>query len=69
MDIPARTINVDVSDDVLAERRSAMDARGAKAWKPTKPRKRKVSSALRAYAALGTSADRGAVRDVGQVEA
>ncbi|MBL4613792.1 MAG: dihydroxy-acid dehydratase, partial [Magnetovibrio sp.] len=68
IDIPNRTINVAVSDDVLAARRTAMDARGAKAWKPTKHRPRKVSSALRAYAALATSADRGAVRDVSQVE-
>ena len=68
IDIPNRTINVAVSDDVLAARRVAMDARGAAAWKPTKPRPRKVSAALRAYAALATSADRGAVRDVGQVE-
>ena len=68
IDIPNRTINVAVSDDVLAARRVAMDARGATAWKPTKPRPRKVSAALRAYAALATSADRGAVRDVGQVE-
>jgi len=68
IDIPNRSINVAVSDAVLAERRAAMEARGAAAWKPTKPRPRKVSQALRAYAALATSADRGAVRDVGQVE-
>ena len=68
IDIPARTINVAVSDEVLAERRAAMDARGAEAWKPTKPRARQVSAALRAYAAMATSADRGAVRDVSQIE-
>ena len=68
IDIPGRTINVAVSDEVLAARRDAMQARGAKAWKPTKDRPRKVSAALRAYAALATSADRGAVRDVSQVE-
>jgi len=68
IDIPNRTINVAVSDDVLEQRRTAMDARGAKAWKPTKDRPRKVSGALRAYAAMATSADRGAVRDVSQVE-
>ncbi|MBF0250218.1 MAG: dihydroxy-acid dehydratase [Alphaproteobacteria bacterium] len=68
IDIPGRTIDVDVSADVLARRRAAMEARGANAWKPTKPRPRKVSAALRAYAAMATSADRGAVRDVSQVE-
>jgi len=67
IDIPNRTINVAVSDDVLAARREAMLARGVQAWKPTKDRPRKVSAALRAYAALATSADRGAVRDVTQV--
>ena len=68
IDIPGRTINVSVSDEVLAERRAEMVARGAKAWKPTKDRPRKVSAALRAYAAMATSADRGAVRDVCQIE-
>ena len=52
---------------MLAERRAAMEAKGAKAWKPV-GRKREVSAALRAYAALTTNASRGAVRDVGQVE-
>ncbi len=68
IDIPNRSINVQVSDDVLAERQAAMDAKGKDAWRPVKPRPRKVSTALRAYAALTTSADRGAVRDVSQVE-
>jgi len=68
IDIPNRSINVAVSDDVLAARRTAMESRGANAWKPTKDRPRKVSTALRAYAAMATSADRGAVRDVSQVE-
>ncbi|OEJ65953.1 dihydroxy-acid dehydratase [Magnetovibrio blakemorei] len=68
IDIPGRTINVAVSDEVLAERRAEMEARGTKAWKPTKARPRKVSAALRAYAAMATSADRGAVRDVSQIE-
>jgi dihydroxy-acid dehydratase len=45
-----------------------MEAKGKDAWKPAKPRKRKVTTALRAYAALATSADQGAVRDVTQVE-
>lgn len=67
IDIPNRIIRVDVSDEVLAERRAKMDAKGADAWKPEKPRTRKVSAALKAYAALTTSAARGAVRDVDQL--
>ncbi|MCA1907655.1 MAG: dihydroxy-acid dehydratase [Magnetospirillum sp.] len=67
IDIPNRVIKVDVSDDELAKRRAAMEARGAKAWKPVN-RDRPVSQALRAYAAMTTSAARGAVRDVSQLE-
>jgi dihydroxy-acid dehydratase len=67
IDIPKRSINVLVSDEVLAERRKRMEAKGADAYKPLK-RQRPVSAALRAYAALTTSAARGAVRDVTQVE-
>ncbi|SUB00439.1 Dihydroxy-acid dehydratase [Pannonibacter phragmitetus] len=67
IDIPNRIIRVDVSDEVLADRRAKMEARGAAAWKPEKPRTRKVSAALKAYAALTTSAARGAVRDVEQL--
>jgi dihydroxy-acid dehydratase len=62
--IPQRTINLAVSDDVLAERRAAMEAKG---WQPAKPRDRRVSPALEAYAAMTTSAARGAIRDVSQV--
>ena len=62
--IPERTINLAVSDDVLAERRAAMEAKG---WQPAKPRDRRVSPALEAYAAMTTSAARGAIRDVSQV--
>jgi dihydroxy-acid dehydratase len=61
IDIPNRTINVLVSDDELAKRRAAQDALG---WKPAKPRPRKVSAALKAYAMLVMSADKGAVRDL-----
>ncbi len=61
IDIPNRRIHLAVSDEVLAERRVAQEAAG---WKPAEPRKRKVSSALKAYAALTTSAAKGAVRDV-----
>ncbi|VAW69510.1 Dihydroxy-acid dehydratase, partial [hydrothermal vent metagenome] len=67
IDIPNRTIHLAVSGDELARRRVAMDAKGADGWKPLKPRKRKVSQALKAYAALTTSASRGAVRDVSQL--
>jgi dihydroxy-acid dehydratase len=63
IDIPARSIRLAVDDGELARRRSAMEARGAAAWKPAK-RQRKVSMALKAYAALTTSAARGAVRIV-----
>jgi dihydroxy-acid dehydratase len=67
IDIPNRKIAVRLSDEQLAARRSAMQAKGAKAWKPVS-RQRHVSQALRAYAALTTSAAKGAVRDVSQVE-
>ena len=64
IDIPARSISLVVDDATLAKRREAMQARGADAWKPAKKRNRKVSMALQAYAALTTSAARGAVRVV-----
>ncbi|WP_019671944.1 dihydroxy-acid dehydratase [Psychrobacter lutiphocae] len=67
IDIPNRSIHLDVSDSELARRREEMEARGSKAWKPVN-RDRQVSVALRAYAAMTTSADTGAVRDVSQVE-
>ncbi len=60
IDIPSRTINVLVDDATLAERRAQQDKIG---WQPEKPRPRKVSTALKAYALLATSADQGAVRD------
>ena len=67
IDIPSRTINLRVSTEVLAQRRAAMDARGQDAWQPVN-RERYVSQALQAYAALTTSADRGAVRDLSQLK-
>ena len=67
IDIPARRIRIAVSDEELARRRAAMEARGADAWKPVN-RDRQVSEALRAYAAMTTSAARGAIRDVSQIE-
>ncbi len=67
IDIPGRTISLDVSEEVLNARRAAMEARGDAAWQPAKARPRKVSVALQAYAAMTTSAARGAVRDVSQI--
>jgi len=67
IDIPNRSINLDVSSQVLDERRKAMEAKGADAWKPVK-RDRIVSKALQAYAALTTSADKGAVRNLEQLK-
>ena len=67
IDIPARTINLRVGFEELAHRRAAMEARGAHAWQPI-GRERYVSQALQAYAALTTSADRGAVRDLSQLK-
>ncbi|MFZ5698013.1 MAG: dihydroxy-acid dehydratase [Pseudomonadota bacterium] len=68
IDIPKRTIRLQVSDEELAARRAKQDARGKLGWQPTKLRKRRVSAALQAYAAMTTSADRGAVRDVSQLK-
>ena len=65
IDIPNRTIDVLVSDEELAKRRAEQDAKG---WKPAEARPRKVSAALKAYALLATSADKGAVRDLSQLE-
>ena len=67
IDIPARSIRLAVADAVLADRRAAETARGLAAWTPH-ARDRQVSPALQAYAALTTSASRGAVRDVGQLK-
>jgi len=67
IDIPNRRIHLAVPDEELSKRRAEMQARGDKAWKPAN-RQRVVSTALQAYAALATSADRGAVRDVAQLK-
>jgi len=67
IDIPNRSIHLAVADNVLAERRIKEEHRGKAAFTP-KTRKRAVSAALKAYAALVTSADTGAVRDLGQLE-
>ncbi len=65
IDIPNRVVRVDVSDEELARRRAEQNARG---WKPEVPRARKVSQALKAYAKLVTSADKGAVRNADLLE-
>ncbi|CAK0768297.1 dihydroxy-acid dehydratase [Gammaproteobacteria bacterium] len=67
IDIPRRILRVVLAPEELARRRTAMEAKGSVAWKPSN-RERQVSAALRAYAAMTTSAARGAVRDVSQVE-
>jgi len=67
IDIPNRTIDLRVTAEEMAHRRAAMEARGDKAWQPV-DRERFVSQALQAYAALTTSADRGAVRDLSQLK-
>ena len=68
IDIPKRAINVKLSDTELAARREAEEARGKDAWKPRIQRDRKVSAALKAYALLATSADKGAVRDLSKLD-
>ena len=65
IDIPNRTIDVLISNDELDSRREEQDKLG---WKPARPRPRKVSAALKAYAKLATSADKGAVRDLSQLD-
>ncbi len=67
IDIPNRTIHLVISDEEMSHRRAKMEAKGKAAWKPMN-RSREVSLALRAYAAMTTSAARGAVRDVTQIE-
>lgn len=67
IDIPERRIHLAVSVEEMERRRQAMEAKGSQAWKPVN-RQRVVSPALRAYAAMSTSAARGAVRDVSQIE-
>ena len=65
IDIPARRIHLDISDEEMARRRAEQDAKG---WKPAEPRARQVSAALKAYALLATSADKGAVRDLSKLD-
>ncbi|MFH1660038.1 MAG: dihydroxy-acid dehydratase [Pseudomonadota bacterium] len=67
IDIPNRRIHLAIADDELAIRRAAMEAKGDAAWQPVN-RERTVSAALQAYALMATSADKGAVRDVKQIQ-
>jgi len=67
IDIPNRTIDLALGNEQLERRRALQLARGADAWKP-KNRERQISAALQAYAALTTSADTGAVRDLSQLQ-
>ena len=64
IDIPNRVMKVDLSDAELAKRREAMEEKGETAWTPTEKRTRKITTALRAYAAMTTSAAKGAFREV-----
>ncbi len=66
IDIPARKIDLVISEAALEKRRAAMVARGKDAWRPN--RDRTVSQALQAYALMATSAARGAVRDISQLQ-
>jgi dihydroxy-acid dehydratase len=63
IDVPRRVLRLDISEAELTRRRRAMDARGNAAWTPA-ARQRPISLALQIYAAMATSASRGAVRDV-----
>lgn len=68
IDIPNRTIDVILPEGELESRRDAMEKKGTQAWKPVLPRERKVSSALKAYAMLATSADKGGVRNLDMLD-
>ena len=66
IDIPARSINLEVDPAELDARRKAIEASGE--YRPAAPRRRRVSQALRAYAVFASSADKGGVRDLSKVE-
>lgn len=67
INIPNRSISLDISDEQLASRREAMNHKASQAWQPTQ-RQREVSVALQAYALLTTSAAKGAVRNIAQIK-
>lgn len=64
IDIPNRSIHMLVDDVEMKQRRAKMEAKGKDAWQPVEKRQRKVSKALKAYAAMTTSAAKGAVRNI-----
>ena len=66
IDIKNRSLNVDISEEELATRRTSMTKKGLESWLPTQQRNRAVTTALKAYAELTASASRGAVRDLGR---
>ena len=69
IDIPGRSINLEVESNELTNRRTALEAsRADQAYRPIAPRRRRVSQALRAYAVFASSADQGGVRDLSKVE-
>jgi dihydroxy-acid dehydratase len=68
IDIPNRSIFLDIASTLLEQRRAMMNAKGKGAWRPLEARPRAVSGALKAYAALATSASRGAVRDLSRID-
>ncbi len=68
IDIPNRSIHLNVSDDILDARREAMNDLGKEAWQPAIPRPRKISTSLRAYASMVSNASKGAVRDLSQIK-
>ena len=67
IDIPNRSLRLELSEAELERRRGAMKNRGTGAWRPAQVRQRRVSGALQAYAAMATSASRGAVRDLSRL--
>ena len=68
INIPERSINLDVGADVLNQRREKMNSKGDTAWQPVEQRTRKISQALRAYGLMATSADKGAVRSLEHIQ-
>jgi dihydroxy-acid dehydratase len=68
IDIPGRAIRLAISDDILEARRQAMAAKGDAAWQPAQPRTRTVSAALKAHAAMTSSAAHGAVRNLDRLK-
>ena len=68
INIPDRSINVRLEKAELRKRRKLMDEREGKAWQPINTRERRISPALKAYARMATSADKGAVRDISMLD-